>query len=91
MRSPVLPLSSLYREAAVFTLLQQIPCALLGLLLLDGGRMARVCGIAMIGYWAAAAYLMARWPGSPRPGDLAFLRWGFLPLLAAALLGAQLL
>jgi hypothetical protein len=90
MRSTVLPLSSLYREAVFFTLRQQVPCALLCLLLLDGGRMAKVCGIAMLGFWSAAALIMARRPRSPGAHDVLFLRWGFLPLFALTASVAQL-
>jgi hypothetical protein len=90
MRSTVLPLSDSYRGAIHFALLQQVPCALLCLLLLDGGRTAKVCGVAMLGFWAAAAIIMARRPSSPGPGDITFLRWGFLPLFALALALAQL-
>lgn len=89
MRSTVLPLSSFYREAIFFTLRQQVPCALLCLLMLDGGHMARVCGIAMLGFWSAAAMFMARRPQSPSPHDLRFLRWGFLPLFAVTALLVQ--
>jgi hypothetical protein len=58
--------------------------------MLDGGRMAKVCGVAMIGFWAAAALIMARRPNSPRPSDIGFLRWGFVPLFALAVGVAQL-
>ncbi|GIW88127.1 MAG: hypothetical protein KatS3mg108_2451 [Isosphaeraceae bacterium] len=90
MRSTVLPFSDTYREAIHFALLQQVPCALLCLLLLDGGRMAKVCGVAVLAFWAAAALIMARRPNSPGPGDIAFLRWGFLPLFALVVVLAQL-
>jgi hypothetical protein len=90
MRSTVLPLSDSYRRAINFALFQQVPCALLCLLMLDGGRMAKVCGVVMLGFWAAAALIMARRPNSPGPLDIAFLRWGFLPLFALAVALAQL-
>jgi hypothetical protein len=63
---------------------------LLCLLLLDGGRMARLCAATMLGFWAGAALIMARRPLTPGGRDMAFLRWGFLPLLAAALAWATL-
>jgi hypothetical protein len=91
VRSTVLTLTDRYREAVHFTLLQQVPFAVLCLLQLDGGRMARVCGVAMLGLWAAAGLIMARRPTSPQPGDLTFVRWGFLPLFALAALLAQLI
>ena len=90
MRSTVLSLPPLYREAVFFTLRQQVPCALLCLLTLDGGRMAKVCGIAMLGFWSAAALVMARRPRSPGAHDLTALRWGFLPLFVLTALLAHL-
>ena len=90
MRSTTVPLSSLYREAVYFTLRQQVPPALLCLLLLDGGRTAKVCGIAMLGFWAGAVIIIGRRPTSPNPGDLVFLRWGFLPIFVLALVMAQI-
>jgi hypothetical protein len=91
MRSTVLPLSHSYREAVFFTLCQQVPWALLCSLLLDGGRMAKVCAIAMLGFWSAATVFMVRRPQTPTARDLAFLRWGFLPLFGVAALLAQLI
>ena len=89
MQSTTLPLSSLYREAVYFTLRQQVPFALLCLLLLDGGRPAKVCGIAMLGFWVGAVMIISHRPTSPNPGDLAFLRWGFWPTFALAIILAK--
>ena len=80
MQSTVLPLSSRYREAIVFTLIQQVPCALLSLLMLDGGTMAGIFGTTMLGFRAGVALMMVRRPLSPSSFDLMFLRWGFFPL-----------
>jgi hypothetical protein len=84
-------LSDSYREAVYFTLRQQVPWALLCSLLLDGGRMAKVCAIAMLGFWLAATFFMVRRPQSPTAHDLTFLRWGFLPLFAVTALLAQII
>lgn len=82
MHTSSLRLSSRYRDAIYFTLFsQQLPIAVLCLLLLDGGRCARVCGIAMVAFWSAVALVMARRPDAPEPSDLLYLRWGFLPVL----------
>src|SRR4051794_21374872 len=78
-------LSAEYREPVRFTLLQQVPVAVLCLLMLDGGRMARVCGIAMVGFWCGVFLLWLRRPRQPTRTDLAFLRWGFFPIFAASL------
>ena len=80
MQSTVLPVTDRYREAIYFSLRQQVPWALLSLLFLDGGNMARICAIAMLGYSAAVALMMVRRPLSPSSFDIMFLRWGFFPL-----------
>lgn len=90
MQGTAVSLSSRYRGAVYLALLQQVPCGLLCLLLLDGGRTARVCGIAVLGFWAAAAVIMVSRPESPKWSDLVFLRWGFFPLLALTVLVARL-
>jgi hypothetical protein len=61
------------------------------MLMLDFGRMGKVCGIAMLGYWAGAALIVARRPNAPAAGDLTFLRWGFLPLFVFAALLARII
>ena len=92
MNSTVLPISSRYRDAIGFTLFgQQLPIAVLGLLMLDGGHSARLCGIAMIGFWSASALILARRPQTPRASDLFYLRWGFLPVLVLTGLLAKML
>ncbi len=80
MKSTVLPLSSRYDEAIYFSLRHQVPWGLLHMLLLDGGRMAWICGVTMLGFWASVALLMVRRPLSPSSIDIMFLRWGFFPL-----------
>lgn len=89
MRTIVLPLSSDYDRAIHSTLIQQVLCAVLSLLMLDLGQTARVCGITMVAYWSAAAIVMLRRPRTPTWTDRAFLRWGFVPLFAAALVLAR--
>jgi hypothetical protein len=83
-------ISTAYDEPVRFALLQQVPAALLCLLVLDGGLMAKVCGGAMAGFWVGAGWLWARRPRNPSPTDIAFIRWGFFPLLAASLVLAAI-
>ncbi len=91
MQSTVLPVTDRYREVIVFTLIQQVPCGLLSVLMLDGGFLARICAITMLGFWAAVALMMVRRPLSPSPIDIMFLRWGFFPLYSLVFgLGAAL-
>ena len=84
MRHTVLPLSPLYRDAVYLALCQQGLCALLSLLMLDGGRLARVCGVVVAVFWASAALLMLSRPTAPGRAQLALLKWGFVPLFSLA-------
>lgn len=84
MQHTILPLSARYRSAVHFALAQQVPWAVICMLLLDLGFMAKVCGVTMIGFWAVVASIMIRRPLAPTATDLAFVRIGFFPLFAAA-------
>ena len=59
----------------------QIILGLLGLLILDGGAIALVCGIALVAFWGGAAVLIWRHPQSPSRVDIEFIRFGYLPLV----------
>jgi hypothetical protein len=73
----MLPLSPLYRNAVWFALALQVPLAAILLALLDGGQMARIGGIAMMGFWMGAAVLMVWRPLQPTPLDLLYIRVGY--------------
>jgi hypothetical protein len=73
-----------YRTATQTALALQIPIAVLCLLMLDGGQLARVCGIAMLGFWIVAAEIAVRRPWSPTKTDLWYWRWGFVPCFVLA-------
>lgn len=83
-------LSPEFREATRVALALQIPFAILCLLLLDGGRMALICGVAMLGFWCIAGVIAVRRRWSPTFGDLFFWRWGFVACFALAVLMASL-
>lgn len=89
MRGLVLNVSTAYRDAIRISLIQQVPCALLCLLLLDGGRTARICAASMLGYWVGVALVMVRRANDPSRLDLAVIRWGYVPLFFAAALWAS--
>jgi hypothetical protein len=78
-------------QAFRFSLFQQLPCAVLTALMLDGGRMVRICLMAMLVYWAAVAWLLVRRPLCKGTTDLVFVRWGFLPIFVASLMLAAFL
>ena len=81
--------SEAYREPIRFSLIQQVPVAILFGLTLDCGSLGRICTCAVAGYWVGAGVCLAKRAGHPTATDLRFLRWGFFPLLVAALaLGA---
>lgn len=80
----VLPISPSYRKPVFQALGLQAVTVTLSLLILDFGTSARVCGIALLGFWAGVAVLIARRPASPTRTDLALIRIGFLPLLGLA-------
>lgn len=79
-----------YRDAAGVALALQLPLAVVCSLLLDFGRTAKICGVAMLAFWIMAATLAARRPSSPTFSDLLFWRWGFVGCFAAALLAAEM-
>ena len=76
-----LPLAPAYRDAVKLALGMQIPLTFLFLILLDRGMLAKTGGCAMVGFWVGVAIIMVRRPLAPRPDDLTFVRWGYLPLV----------
>jgi hypothetical protein len=91
MSGTVLPVSPRYRETFWFALGPQIPVAIVCLLMLDAGILAKICGSTMLGFWAGAFYCMGRRPRNPSPTDFLFIRWCFWPLFAGAIaMGAAL-
>lgn len=84
LRSYVPPISPLYRKAAFEAMGLQALVGFLSLLVLDGGGMARICGIGFAAFWPAAALLILRRPTTPTPTDIALIRFGFLPVLVIA-------
>lgn len=70
-----------YADSLRLALVQQLPCLVLCALLLDHGRMLRLCLIAILGFWLFAMLCLARGHRKFDPVGLLFLRWGFFPLL----------
>ena len=74
------------RSAVFFSLLAvQAPCALLALLVLDGGRTARICAVAIFAFWAFVACMLTARRGPIQPRHILFIRWGFLLVMALIL------
>jgi hypothetical protein len=81
-----MPDAVLFHRALKKSLWQQLPAFVVCALLLDGGRVFRVCLIAMLGFWLIALLVLAR--NAPRCDrlELLFFRWGFFPLFAVIIL-----
>jgi hypothetical protein len=77
-----------YRSAAGRALRVQIPLAIVSALMLDGGRIARCCAAALLGFWIVALVIAFRRPWAPTQFDLWLWRWGFLPCFIIALVFA---
>jgi hypothetical protein len=73
-----------YKPAVVFALCCQMVVGGLALLALDGGYTARVVGTAALAFWLATAIVAAGRPHNPKALDLAWVRWGFWPILAVS-------
>ena len=71
-----------YRSPVMDALKVQIPIAILCLLMLDGGYMARMCAALLAGHWSGILLAMWRRPDAPTAGDLWYVRWGFLSFFA---------
>jgi hypothetical protein len=78
-----------YDGAIKTALIIQVACAVLLLMLLDGGRMAKIGGCAMAGFWLLALVIFFRRPQNPKPLDLLYLRWGYVALLGVAFVAAE--
>ncbi|MEI7939975.1 MAG: hypothetical protein WCK27_25095 [Verrucomicrobiota bacterium] len=79
-----LPISKEYDSPIFEAVAIQIVLALLSLLILDGGTVARICGIALLAFWSGVAVLIYRRPLSPSRADLQVIRFGYLPVVVVA-------
>ena len=79
-----LPISKEYDSPIFEAVALQIVLGLLSLLILDGGTVARICGIALVAFWAGAGLLIYRRPTSPSRLDLQLIRFGYLPVVVIA-------
>ncbi len=87
----VLPVSDEYRRPIRVALYQQVAVAILCLLMLDFGQLAKLCGLVMIGFWAGAALIMIRRRLNPTAVDKWLIKWSFVPLFALSMELAPLL
>ena len=71
-------ISPSYGQPIKFALIIQAFIVLLASLTLDGGVFARICGVALFGFWGSAAVLIWRRPHHPTKMDLSLIRSGYL-------------
>jgi hypothetical protein len=81
-----LSLAPEYRRAIGVSLVLQIVPTLLLASILDGGRLARVGGATMIGFWIGVIAVIVRRPVHPNKFDLVYIRWGF-PVILLTMMG----
>ena len=62
----------------------QVVIGILSLMILDGGRVAQVCGVALVAFWGGAVVLICRHPHTPSRADLQLIRFGYLPVVVLA-------
>ena len=77
-------LSPEYDRAVKVAMALQLPTAAVAMMLLDGGQLARLYGCLLAGFWIGVATIASRRPFSPRGTELAVIRWGTVPVFAAA-------
>lgn len=72
-----------YERPILSALKAQGILAILASLLLDGGQAARVFGVALLAFWGITGSLIARRMADPTPQMLLFVRFGWIPVVAA--------
>ena len=80
-----LPISAEYDSPIFQAVALQIILGLLSFMILDGGAVAQICGIALLAFWGGAAVLIWRHPQSPSKLDLSLIRVGYLPVIVITL------
>jgi hypothetical protein len=85
LRSRTVPISDAYRNR-FSTLSTCRSSSALGMMTLDGGDLAHICGISVAPFWCSAAVVTWRRPLSPSEMDLRMLPFGYLLLVVFAFL-----
>ncbi|MEI8289428.1 MAG: hypothetical protein WCH99_08130 [Verrucomicrobiota bacterium] len=79
-----LPISPKYDSPIFEAVAIQLVLGILSALILDGGTVARICGIALVAFWGGAVVMIWRHPQSPTKVDIELIRFGFLPVAVLA-------
>ena len=77
-------ISPSYKKPITVALIAQVLIALLSSLTLDGGTVARICGIALVAFWGGVAVLIWRRPHNPTKIDLALIQLGYFLIIGLA-------
>ena len=77
-------ISPSYKRPITVALIAQVLTALLSSLILDGGTVARICGIALVAYWGGVAVLIWRRPQNPTKVDLTLIQLGYFLIIGLA-------
>lgn len=89
--SATIDISPSYEKAIRIAILSQVVIATISLLLLDGGRIARIVGAAMICHWLIAALIICRRPKSPSSFDVLLVRFVFFVALGVGIFALQII
>ena len=76
-----IPISPKYDSPIFEAVALQMLLGLLAYLILDGGGIAQICGIALVAFWGGAVVLIWRHPQTPSRADIELIRFGYLPLI----------
>lgn len=79
-----IPISKDYDSPVFEALAIQVIIGILSLMILDGGQVAQVCGVALVAFWGGAVLLICRHPHTPSRTDLQIIRFGYLPVVVVA-------
>jgi hypothetical protein len=77
-----IPISQSYRSPIFEALALQTIIGVVALMILDGGGIAQICGIALLAFWSGVATLIVRHPQNPTATDLSAIRIGYIAVVA---------
>jgi hypothetical protein len=79
-----IPISKDHDSPIFEALAVQVIIAILSLMILDGGQVAQICGVALVAFWGGVSVLIYRRPHTPSRTDLQVIRFGYLPVVVLA-------
>ena len=76
-----LPISPKYDSPIFDAVALQMMLGLLAVLIMDGGGIAQIFGIALLAFWGGAIVLIWRRPQLPSRLDIKLIRFGYFPVV----------